>query len=161
MWRLIISAPDGWDSGPGFESKLCCTVTVFVLFCCRESVLRALLNRGAKPDCLSLPARRDTFPELGTPQHCRDNVTMFSDHTVVGYSNITLFVVATTFRHRALKIFRILSCIWSSITLSRCRCRKAYKLSRAHCPLPSSGTFVLSLAIELVGGLGEFKVFYK
>ena len=94
MWRLIISAPDGWDSGPGFESKLCCTVTVFVLFCCRESVLRALLNRGAKPDCLSLPARQGTFSELGIPQHCRDNVTMFSDNTVVGYSNITLFVVA-------------------------------------------------------------------
>ena len=46
------------------------------------------------------------FSELGTQQHCRDNVTMFSGHTVIGYCIITIFIVATPFRHRDLNIFR-------------------------------------------------------
>ena len=45
--------------------------------------------------------------ELGTWQHCRDNVTMFSGLKVVGYFIINIFVVATPFRHRDPKIFRI------------------------------------------------------
>ena len=35
------------------------------------------------------------FPELGTRQHCRDNVTMSSDLKVVGFCSFTIFVVAT------------------------------------------------------------------
>ena len=45
--------------------------------------------------------------ELGTRQYCRDNVTMFSGQKVVCYCNITIFVVATSSRHRDLNIFRI------------------------------------------------------
>ena len=57
---------------------------------------------------------------LGTRQHCRDSVTMFSDLKVVGYYFlITLFVVATQFRHRNFKIFRFISCHWSPVPLSR------------------------------------------
>ena len=39
--------------------------------------------------------------------------------------------VATPYKHRDLNFFRYFSCPWSSITLSRCRCHKAKKLSRA------------------------------
>ena len=42
--------------------------------------------------------------ELGTRQHCRDNMTMFSGVKVVGYCIITISVVATPFRHRDLNI---------------------------------------------------------
>ena len=63
--------------------------------------------------------------------HCRDNVTMFSGHKAVGYGIITLFVVATPFKHWDLNIFWIMCCLWSSITLSRCRFHEAQKLSRA------------------------------
>ena len=72
------------------------------------------------------------YSELGTRQHCRDNVTMF-----VGYCIFTTFVVASPFRHRALKMFRIFSCPSSSyiyivaLPLSRYRCREAKNLSRA------------------------------
>ena len=41
------------------------------------------------------------------------------------------FVVASTFRHRGVNIFHICAWLWSSITLSLCRCREANKLLRA------------------------------
>ena len=44
---------------------------------------------------------------MGTRQHWRDNVTMFSGHKVVGYCILTIFVVATPSRHRDLNIFRM------------------------------------------------------
>ena len=45
------------------------------------------------------------FAELGTRQHCRDNVTMFSDQKVVGSYIITIFIVATPSRHWDFIIF--------------------------------------------------------
>ena len=68
--------------------------------------------------------------ELGTRQQCRDNVTMFSGHKTVSYCIMPIFVVAIPFRRRHLKLFRIFSCLLSSITLSRCRCSR--------CRVPSS-----------------------
>ena len=44
---------------------------------------------------------------MGTRQQCRDNVTMFSGQTIVGYCIITIFDVTTPFRHRDLISFRI------------------------------------------------------
>ena len=52
--------------------------------------------------------------ELGTPQHCRDKVSMFSGHRIVGYYIIRYYcilVVTTPFTQRDLNIFRILSCL--------------------------------------------------
>ena len=73
--------------------------------------------------------------ELGTRQHCRDNVTMFSGLKAVEFCIFTIFAVATPSSHRALIFFLyFFSCPWGSmysITLSRCRCRKAKQLSRA------------------------------
>ena len=69
---------------------------------------------------------RDHLPELGTRQHCRDYVTMFSGQKNGGlqpYLYIATFGMATPFRHRGLKICRIFSCPWRSITFSRCRWR--------------------------------------
>ena len=37
--------------------------------------------------------------ELGTRQHRRDNVSMLTSHKIVGYYIMSLFVVATSFRH--------------------------------------------------------------
>ena len=48
--------------------------------------------------------------ELGTRQHRRDNVTMFSGHTIGAYSIMAKFVVTNQFRHRGLNIFRIFAC---------------------------------------------------
>ena len=46
--------------------------------------------------------------ELGTlRQHCRDNVTMLSGQTIVAFCMNAFSVVATLFRHRGLKLFRI------------------------------------------------------
>ena len=61
-------------------------------------------------------------------QYCCDNVTMFAGNKVVCYCNITLFSVS---RHGDLNICHIFSGPWGSITLLRCRCREAIKLSRA------------------------------
>ena len=69
----------------------------------------------------------DKQPELGMQQHCRDNVTMFQAKKIIG-GLLSLFSVATPFRHRGLNNF---SGPWCSILLSRCRCREAKKLSRA------------------------------
>ena len=60
-----------------------------------------------------------SYPELGTRQHCRDNVTMISGHKIVGYCIMSIFAGAAQFSGQ-----------WSSIT-KRCRCREAKQLSRA------------------------------
>ena len=71
-------------------------------------------------------------PELGTRQFCLDNATLFSGHKAVIFCNITVFAwLLHLCRHLDRNIFRILSCPRGSITLSRCRCRKAKKLSHA------------------------------
>ena len=44
---------------------------------------------------------------MGTRQHCRDNVTMFSGQEKVVYCIRVIFVAATPFRRRGLNIFRI------------------------------------------------------
>ena len=64
-------------------------------------------------------------------QHCRDNVTMFSGHKIVGYCIMSIFVVATPVRHRDLTgtIFCIGSVKLHNIV--GCRCREAQKLLRA------------------------------
>ena len=50
----------------------------------------------------------------------------------------------TAFRHQVLNIFRIFSCLRSSITLSRCRCCEAKKLPRAQlCFSVSQGHLLL------------------
>ena len=87
------------------------------------------------------------WPELGPRQHCRDNVTMFSGLKVVGFCTFTIFVVATPSRHQDLNIFRIFSCPWGSVTLSRYHIVVVAKLK--YCRLPSSDnhyiyTFVYS-----------------
>ena len=67
--------------------------------------------------------RKKLSCQLGTRQHCRDNVTMFSGQKMIDYLD-----------NEAL-IFLVFSCHWSSITLLHCRCRKAKKLSRVQlCP---------------------------
>ena len=73
--------------------------------------------------------------ELGTGQHCCDNVTMFSGQTIVvvllhyGYS---IFVEASPFRHQNVNIFRILFvtepltfCRFVALWLSRAQHRVA------------------------------------
>ena len=75
--------------------------------------------------------RLNRLLELGMRQYCRDNETMFSGHKVVCYCNFTTFGVATPSRHRDLNIFQFFSGSCGSITLSRCCCREAIKLSRA------------------------------
>ena len=69
--------------------------------------------------------------ELGTRQFCRDNVTRFSGHKVVIYCNITVFVWLLLLVARS-KYFSNFSCPRGSMTVSRCRLRKAQKLSCAH-----------------------------
>ena len=69
--------------------------------------------------------------ELGTRQSCRDKVAMFTGQKIVDYCIMYTFVVATKFRHRGLHIFHGFTCHRISITMSRCRCREAQKLSRA------------------------------
>ena len=51
------------------------------------------------------------FSELGTRQHCRDSATMFSGQITVDCCIMSIFIVATPFRHRGLYIFRIFSCL--------------------------------------------------
>ena len=52
---------------------------------------------------------------------------------------MSIFLVATPFRHRDLNIFRIFTIYWSSITLSRCRCHEAKKIFRAQLCILSRG----------------------
>ena len=69
--------------------------------------------------------------ELGTQQHCRDNVTMFSSLKVVGFCFFTIFVVATPSRHRYLNIFRF---FFVPEALLRCRVVFVSKLNIVACP---------------------------
>ena len=48
-----------------------------------------------------------TQTELSTRQRCRDNVTIFSDQTIVGFCIMSIFVVATPFRNWDLNIFLV------------------------------------------------------
>ena len=58
--------------------------------------------------------------ELGTRQHCRENGTMFSGQKTVDDDIMSIFVVATLFRHRGFKNCPIFSRLSSSTTtLSR------------------------------------------
>ena len=67
-----------------------------------EQYLRSSLSSSQKS-----AARQHIYSELGTRQHCRNNVTMFSDHKFVEYCSII------------------------PEALLRCRCREAINLSRA------------------------------
>ena len=63
--------------------------------------------------------------------HCRDNVTLFSGHKVVGYG-IALLLYALRLLHlytETLTFFELFLILEG--LLSRCRCRDALKLSRA------------------------------
>ena len=78
------------------------------------------------------------WPELGTRQFCRNNVTMFSGHKVVCICNFTIFVVATPARHWGLTIFRNFSGPWLILeALLRCHVVVVAKLK--NCRVPSSG----------------------
>ena len=68
--------------------------------------------------------------ELGTRQHFRDIGTTFSGQKWL-FMVLCLHSLWQVFKHRGLKIFNTFSCLRSSITLSRCCCREAKKLSRA------------------------------
>ena len=50
---------------------------------------------------------------------------------IIALCLLSIFITAIPFRHWGLYIFRIFSCHWSSITLSRCRSCEAKKLSHA------------------------------
>ena len=45
--------------------------------------------------------------ELGTRQHCRVSVTVFSSQQIVDYCIMPAFVVANPLKHRGFNIFRI------------------------------------------------------
>ena len=133
------------------------SATQLFLFCCYISLYNQELwerqggdgdRRGlphgdghvppSKPE-VSLQLLADMFAselaELGTRQHYRDSVTMFSGHKMVAYSIMSLFFVATPFRHRNSRYRYHFSYFFLSLnlycgTLSRCRCCKAKKLSR-------------------------------
>ena len=70
--------------------------------------------------------------ELGTRQHCRDNLTIFSGHKIVGYCIMLQLLHLDT---ETLTFFIFVSGHRSFITLSRCNCRKAKQLSRAQLSL--------------------------
>ena len=65
------------------------------------------------------------FPELGTRQHCRDNVTMFSGYKVVSFCHITIYYLFHTetltffFKFLSLKLYYVV--FHESIQLSRAR----------------------------------------
>ena len=57
---------------------------------------------------------------------------MFSGRKTVDYEIMSICFVAAPFLDtKAFTFFVFFSCLWSSITLSRCRCRKAKKVSHA------------------------------
>ena len=77
--------------------------------------------------------------ELGTRQHCRDNVTMFSGLKVVGFTIATIFVVSTqstVCRHRDHNIFQIFP-----VPEALLCCRVVIVAKLKHCRLPSSVFF--------------------
>ena len=53
------------------------------------------------------------YAELGTRLYCRDNLTMFSDHKVVCYCNITIFIVASGFHIHILRRKYFSNFFWS------------------------------------------------
>ena len=60
----------------------------------------------------------------------------FQAKKTVDYCIMSIFIVATPFRHWGLQICRIFCCLWSSITLSRCSV--VAKLNRiVACPQPA------------------------
>ena len=62
-------------------------------------------------NCANVLRDERVFLELGTRQHCHDNVTLFSGQKVVDYCIVSLFAAATLFRHLGLDIVRIFSCL--------------------------------------------------
>ena len=92
--------------------------------------IERLHNTGAGPKL-----KGSTTLELGTRQHGRVNVTLFSGLKGVGYCNITKVVVVSPFRHKDITgiIFQIFSWPEISIMFLRCRCRKVKK-----CRVPGS-----------------------
>ena len=93
---------------------------------------------SSAPRSLQLPSpgpdiRRvvKSYAELGTRQHCRDNVTMFSGQNTVDNGIMSSLVVAPLFRHSGLSIFSILSRLCSYVTLWRCLWREAKRWLRA------------------------------
>ena len=92
------------------------------------SMIRRELNADTDPH---INKWGSTWSQLGTQQHCRDNGTTFSDQTCFEYGNMFIFDVGTQLIHRGLNIFRIFSCLWRTITLSRCHRHKAKQLLRA------------------------------
>ena len=79
------------------------------------------------------------------------------DH--VRYCIMSIFVVATPLIQRDLIIFHIFSCPWSSISLSRCRCREVQHLSGAQLCIHISPELVPEplgrLPVEAVGHGGQ------
>ena len=61
--------------------------------------------------------------ELGSRQHCRDDVTMFAGHKIDGYciTSMSIFEVATSFRHRTLNNSYF---FWVNSAISHCRVAK-------------------------------------
>ena len=60
------------------------------------------MNCGPKEDIIETLSPREIFtriycyfPELGTRQHCRDNVTMSSGQKIVDYCIMSMLIVAT------------------------------------------------------------------
>ena len=108
------------------------------------------------------------FPELGTRQHCRDNVTMSSDLKVVGFSSFTIFVVATpsTVDTETLIFFEFFLVpyrFYYVVALLRCRCREAKQLSRAQPRFFQTKVIVREICLyrNLVvkkGGKKEYKI---
>ena len=86
--------------------------------------------------------------ELGTRQHWRDNVTMFSGQQMIDYCRMSVLVAATLSRHQGLNTSRIFSRQWSSITLWRCHCRQAIQLSRAQLCLNCELCWILQCTWE-------------
>ena len=82
------------------------------------------------PSFVSLPLVSLCFwPELGTRHHCCDNVTLLSDHKIVGYCIVCISVVDTPFIRKILTIFICLlvteavlrGCIVAVLKLNNCR----------------------------------------
>ena len=93
------------------------------VYCTSSGVLwrpRTRFLCGKRPNRLITYSKTKVYStwELGTGQHSRDNVTMFSGKTIVDYCSLCTFFVATPLRHQQLKHFRI---FLVSEALSRCR----------------------------------------
>ena len=62
-------------------------------------------------------------------QHCHDNVTIFSGQQIVAYY-ISLFIVATSFRHKGLTIFLTFACHYRVIALCTSQSSKIVACSK-------------------------------